>query len=1379
MKLLMVRSHLLANENIKMILSGIGAPEEMGAPEDYQIDDHPVGAKVVTPMQADSSQMSAIVDVLQDKSLIIEGPPGTGKSQTIANLIALNLQAGKKVLFVAEKPAALEVVARRLESIGLGHYSLYMHSTKTKPITVYEKLNERIRIKPTEDSNFDRINNSLNRHRRTIDTYLDSIHKRRKPLNKTLHEMIWSLNECISRGGIPEVLRNEEKVADSQHHESRLDLFNELALAVESANPDGLKPWHWIDASSYTSTARHDLEDNCTRIHNHIERVNQLVSELSSDVGIPQIDAFMTGDEAPRVLAEMIKGLIDEERLSTFIGKTNAKDIETVIGLTSDIANANGPAFALKVEVAKDAIDKISDMGDVNLPTNLSTGDTIYQISESHRATKEIQNIISNDLSTYADWYSRTPLDIFKLSRCLDLFETLAGCGIKNLAPEMLHPRKIAEWEKHVEQASSLHDERARLSEVYEPMLLPSVEDLMRLQITASEMEQKWFKFLNSEWRALKKEVRKFRSTQGENRAALTKAGLESAIAYMRNKDKWSEAKVFSTSSFEADHTSRDDIEMKGKIGPALHELKDLDKKTSFQITRIFDQYAKAPYAIDTDVIRAKLEDWLEVQKKPGCIALHGHVERESLVEIRWGVILELDDSMSKVAASLEAVVEDTTTYGSMDVIPTLEDCHAAVAESHLDKILREQGCTLDEIDSAPHKHLDWIRKASSLSNFISTSEDLPGSIKGAMTTGRVIELSNHLIEKVPQIHDGRHQAAELMDRSLSMLGKYEQCESERFQKASDLCQVVFEHIGSLPTWSRLCKIRERALQLGIKKWIYPVVTNDIGLEIARAGYEASVFNDHITQIYSNEEQLNSITGDQLSSARSEFKNLDTKLRSIGCAKIANDCHLPTSEITQGSPGPRVRDKSELHLINNEIGKSRRHLKLRPLFARANSALLELQPCMMLNPTTVAEVLPKECDLFDLVIFDEASQVKPGDALGSIARARQFVVVGDPKQLPPTSFFSSTINPDDIDPDDQLASADSESILEVAQKSMPPKRYRRLKMHYRSEHESLIAFSNKYFYDNELVIFPAPSKADGRLGIDFVHVPNGEFSKSNRIEAVVVAQAIVGHATKYESMGEDMPSIGVAAMNKDQAVLIWDVLESLCQKDQRTRNLIRMLDTHREPLFIKNLENVQGDERDNIFISLTYGPPPGATSVPQRFGPINSSGGWRRLNVLITRARRHVRVFSSMLENDISGGPEMKGRNALRNYIEYARTGQLHEAGTLTGREPDSDFEISVATVLSNMGLEAVPQVGVAGYFIDIGVRKPGSSNFFMGIECDGATYHSSRSARERDAIRQNVIESKGWVLHRIWSTDWYSNREHSIEILREAIKRQLNTLSQ
>jgi very-short-patch-repair endonuclease len=435
------------------------------------------------------------------------------------------------------------------------------------------------------------------------------------------------------------------------------------------------------------------------------------------------------------------------------------------------------------------------------------------------------------------------------------------------------------------------------------------------------------------------------------------------------------------------------------------------------------------------------------------------------------------------------------------------------------------------------------------------------------------------------------------------------------------------------------------------------------------------------------------------------------------------------------------------------------------MFRRAGRAIQALKPCFMMGPQAVAQYLPPGLFHFDLVVMDEASQMRPEDALGAVARGAQLVVVGDPKQLGPTSFFDVVAN--DEDEVEELAAAlaaaatqseappsasvleRSESILQAAARRYP---LRMLRWHYRSRYPELIAFSNREFYGNGLVLFPHSGAEREGDGINLRPVQGAVYGSSlNPREAEVLVEAVRRHAAEHPER-----TLMVVTMNQPQRELV-DALVQNAEKDDPALAAFR--ERHQgtlEPFAVKNLENVQGDERDVIFVGVTYGPDESGKLV-QNFGPINAMGGERRLNVLFTRAKFRLDVFCSFEPSMLRVSESSpRGLCVLRDYLRFADE-KTDSTGSPAAREPASDFEIEVSRALRAQGYEVHPQVGVAGYHLDFAVVDPNRpGRYLLGIECDGATYHSARSARDRDRLRQEVLQMLGWQIHRIWSVDWF-----------------------
>jgi len=503
--------------------------------------------------------------------------------------------------------------------------------------------------------------------------------------------------------------------------------------------------------------------------------------------------------------------------------------------------------------------------------------------------------------------------------------------------------------------------------------------------------------------------------------------------------------------------------------------------------------------------------------------------------------------------------------------------------------------------------------------------------------------------------------------------------------------------------------------------------------------------------------------------AIAEFKSLDDFSLRYNRARVRLEHHrrLPSFESATGN----------LQLLKVQCELKRKHKPVRWAMSRAGEAVMKIKPVFMMSPLSVAIHLPPELPAFDLVIFDEASQVRPEDALCAIARAKQCIVVGDTRQMPPTSFFDRMMVDEADEEVDEIHEFGAEarkleSILSLLSAVVGDSNRRpMLRWHYRSVHPSLIQPSNELFYDNRLVIFPSPATdVDGRrIGVVLHHDPTtvyeaGSGRRWNPKEAGAVAQAVLKHVKDHPD-----ESLLVAAMNKQQADLIYDEVSKLERQLPAPFAAYRSKHPH-EPLDVKNLETVQGDERDVVMVSITYGRDASGV-IRQNFGPILLEGGERRLNVLFTRARRRCEIYSNLVGDDLRNEGRRVGLTTLKAFLNFAKRGILYVPES-SGTDPESPFEEEVASALRSAGYQVDSQVGCEGYRIDLCVVDPAQpGRYLLGVECDGATYHSARSARDRDKLRQRILENRGWVLHRIWSPDWWQDRDAEVERLLRAIE--------
>lgn len=571
-----------------------------------------------------------------------------------------------------------------------------------------------------------------------------------------------------------------------------------------------------------------------------------------------------------------------------------------------------------------------------------------------------------------------------------------------------------------------------------------------------------------------------------------------------------------------------------------------------------------------------------------------------------------------------------------------------------------------------------------------------------------------------------------------------------------------------LEEWVDYHSIREQCAKNGLISFVNQVETLSISADMIVDTYLKRFYRLWLDEIIPQFPAIRDFRSRNQEQNIREFCTLDVEQFKIAQARVRERL---INRIPDFSAITTSRD--EIGILKRELNKQRRIMPLRKLFMAIPNLLSTIRPCFMMSPLSVSVFLEAQSYDFDLVVFDEASQVHTEDAIGAIMRGKQVIIVGDTKQLPPTSFFATSLNDEDFDVDDEEDINDSyagayESILDESVAILPE---RSLRWHYRSRDEHLIAFSNIKIYNGSLITFPSSIEKAPDVGVEYVYVADGIYDrggkKNNMIEAKRVAQLVFEHFRKYPKR-----SLGVVTFSEAQQ----NAVDAAIRQMRLNNSAFEMFfaDNIEEPFFIKNLENVQGDERDTIIFSIGYAKDSRGVMY-MNFGPLSREGGYRRLNVAITRAKYNVKLVGSIHATDIDlEKTSSQGVKLLRSYIEYAQQGISaieNEINYNYDLNFDSPFEEAVYDFLSNKGYEVVTQVGCSGFRIDMAIKHPTQNGkFAIGIECDGATYHSSRTARERDRLRQTVLEDMGWTIYRIWSTDWIKNMKSEEEKLVKAI---------
>lgn len=1349
---------------------------------------------------ADSSQHSALVDAIEGKNLVIEGPPGSGKSQTITNLIAAAMAQGKKVLFVAEKMAALQVVKSRLSKAGLGDFCLELHSHKTQKKHVYENIKRRLDRQESYRYPFS-INLDIKMYeekKEKLSQYAELVNSCWKDTGKSIHQIFASATRYREE-------YRDLRIEDIKSRNIRGDSFDEVTARRIS---DELKRYAGVYEEVRSQLGQHadisehpwfgvynksiqvfDTEEVCQLLdsfNNAIEIVIEKISEISEIIAA---EIAITKPE--------IEKLVDDlKMLPSFSG---AEDFSSIAKLDSNSCEE----LTKYVEHYLKSSALYESLTDIFEPEAIQANGQFYRLKE---ALSDLANKLKSTDLTPINIYQQLVLTKSFTERCIDakedqstVVEQIPSLGklltpsvnnfkefetylvlVGKLDAALINRRSVifdndqldiglTELSDLIEEMKPLHD---KFGAIFHLDKIPSLSELKAINTALSSTSI--FKWLNSDWRAAKSRLLDI-AIDLKPKVNILLPHLAELIRYKELDDSLSKDKYFETllkHEFKGVLTPVEDLKLlRGWYKNVRAEYGiGFGKRVVFaeSLFEVKESIFKGIQHLASTKSLATLKELFQLNEQL-C-----NIFKSPLFENK-DVNLTHTDGIESFSRSLESTTKAIQSLCKQELtIKELKDSQTQLeefltAERHLEENLLHKKVFSQDVTLSPR------RDVKQSADIIIATLTLYRSIGKIQSNQLKTFFYSHA--NVDTFNKVKNALAELESATKNLYTSY-----DKFKTRVELDEAAWfkgtksnlinwrdknlkatTHPRWLSTWVDFIRIRESLSNRGLENLLRTTERGEVELNSIEHVFLYSVFDALAKEIINENQDLAYFSGADQNAIRKQFSDYDEKLKQLQREKIAFQIASKGFEETvAGASSGKVSSYSEMGLIRHEVNKKTKHAPIRQLIRRASTSLVALKPCFMMGPHSVAQYLAPGQIEFDLIVMDEASQIKPEDALGTIARGKQLVVVGDPKQLPPTSFFDKTVENTD---EDTTAIEQSESILDV---SFPMFNARRLRWHYRSRHESLIAFSNQEFYDSNLVVFPSPSNKSHEFGIKFTHVKTGRFVNQHNIEeAKVIAQAVRRHI-----LNNSHESIGVVAMSSKQREQIERCVEELSKDDIQFRDALAENANGDEPLFLKNLENVQGDERDVIYISCTYGPQEaGAAQMPQRFGPINSPAGGRRLNVLFTRSKKRMHIFSSMTEGHILvNETSSPGLRALKSFLSFAQTGKLPQLQH-TGKAPDSDFEIAVMNALKLEGFNCVPQVGVAGYFIDLAVQDPGQpGRYLMGIECDGATYHSAKSARDRDRLRQSVLESLGWNIKRIWSTDWFKNPQAQLKPIVELL---------
>ena len=1291
------------------------------------------------PMPADSSQIEAISAALGEKSFVLHGPPGTGKSQTITNIIANALYRGKKVLFVAEKMAALQVVQRRLDSIGLAPFCLELHSNKAKKSSVIEQLRHTIEVtKKKSSQQFQKEAAQLNALRNELNGYVTALHKT-YPVGSSLYDCFSDYSSVVEFGEVPTLpFDTVEKIGEDEMRAIDEWVQDYMAICdiIGDVHNAALLPCKNAD---FQPALRTQLQTSLSGLNDDAGHCLKTAKALCSLWGLSFVD---TSNWLTR-LSELLAFLLDGEALLPNILSSGAYDAD------SELAR-NLIAWG---RMRDDAYDKISSYLDdslLNVPVAQSS--LHWKEVEAYMAGFSIGTVPSEGRNL-AQCFIEVPNAYDQCIKAKDDIVALFGkpCGttvqeskhlesvcMTLLEMKMVVPKLLAEANRRENETefTSLVERVEKRDSCYDALVKrfrPSVFDLDCNDIQKQWNEASMRSFI-SKWMGKRK------VTKLLNLHAISSVGssdVPDVLMQLCNYKK------------ELEYIKEREALGKAFLGKDWKEGQ-IDVKA---VRQTIEQHA----SIHRELLAL-------TQKEPNAYAME-----KTLVEHIKGDVgsfhVLYDSKLNKFVEAFEAMVSVYREYvrhgvSSTQVLEVLNNYHETNGRLstnnkegkrlfselwHLDDhqweameeaLIRTRNVhsRLTQLERDPDKHLRIGEKvAETYHEGLKNKEDL-------------LKLRNLL----PTLSS----RAETIDNTLC--GHMVSGDAEPYLEG--LVQRTGFVLNHLDELKDICKYNQivgnmtyEALRLLVDK----VESGEVDHALVGLYFKKCFARTYAEYILTCEPSLNGFHGQMFEDKINRYRKLCDRFEWLTQEELY-------AKLASNTPNFQIEASinSEVGILQRNIRNGARGVSLRSLFDKIPDLLTRICPCMLMSPISVAQYINAKGAKFDYVIFDEASQMPTCEAVGAIARGKNVIVVGDPNQLPPTTFFETNVfDEDNVDKEDL------ESILDDCLALSMPSKY--LQWHYRSKHESLIAFSNMKYYENRLLTFPSPDDLTSKVSFQYVSgVYDKGRTRQNRAEAVAVVEEI---KRRLSDPVLSKQSIGVVTFNTNQQSLIEDLLGDLFEQDP---NLEQIAESSDEPVFVKNLENVQGDERDVILFSVGYGADK-TGKVSMNFGPLNREGGWRRLNVAVSRARYEMKVFSTLTPDQIDlNRTSAEGVAGLKAFLEYAKYGRLALTYEAVSSKTTNDYLVlSVAASLREEGYEVKTNIGTSGYRVDIGVVDPNNKGeYLIGVLCDGYNYNTAKSARDREITRCNVLKLLGWRICRVWAMEWWEYPKLTVKKLLAAI---------
>jgi len=1377
---------------VRALALGRAVPEllpqiEVEVPSEDQLDEVQSPGHAYSVLDADSSQRAAIEAAIRGQSFVLHGPPGTGKSQTIANIISELVARGKSVLFVSQKAAALDVVANRLGDVDLRDLLLELHSARASRAEVAAEvgrtLEEQIEY---EDGGFPSVARTVQETRFRLNSYANALHEVREPLGMTVHQVLAEIERLATSPVLPSgpIDPTTASEADLEQLAAQVTRLSDAWAPIEHPHEF---VWQSSTVRTFGLTERQRVLDTVAAAAAATERLDTLERSLTEELerALPRDDTEREAIAAVGSLAKQPKaGPIewltadDLAPLRGVLDQWHARTTERISG-GDLLAGTFGQRWPELRATLADDLDRVVTRAAELLGSPPSGAPPSFDEAAraAHAAADEIERIES--------LVDRLRASVGVRSRGDGLGDTTLLLEVARLTQQRNRPP--GHWlsraragdarrflDQHASQYTDVQARRRAILDSYDPAYLEL--DLEPILARMERFHGRWWNLLRPSHRADRKLLASLHRTRTLSPTVV--ADCRSAAALVHDEHELAQLDDEARAILGPYATGlATDVAATEEALAAAWRLIELPHDSTDWTTLASKAAHETPYDPAVDRMADELDESL--RRVNASLEVVGRVApgtwRATLAsKRRRAAVDELRDLASTLDAlyRLAAEAEIIRTGAYLDLSTLRAEAAARRSVAAIDREIADAEAMLRSALHAGWEGLDtdWERLREALQWSYQVRRLFGGS-----------RLSVTLAERLRSGEIGAlpwdayaHALIDFHERTDAVAAYFDGPRRDEMTtslrgtaaNAAELLDQLRDKVDQLSTWVRFTAAEGSLRECGWGDFVTAAIDRRTAAADLAPAARRAWLAAWLESIVDLDDRLRGFALEEQERTIAAFRTADEKL-----IRLARERVLRRYE--EQKPVSVAMQAGEQALIRREAAKRRRHIPVRTLLGAIPTMLPRLKPCLMMSPLSVSHFLTPEMT-FDVVIFDEASQVPPEDAVNCIYRGSQLIVAGDPKQLPPTDFFQLAAIAE-TETELETSVDDFESVLDLARVSGYPSRP--LRWHYRSRHDSLIAFSNHFVYDNSLVTFPPPHRETDELGVRFVHVPDGVFDRGRSAKNVREAQRVVAELARQIRAEPDL-SVGVVAFSVAQQEAIQDEWERRLRLEpdlERVTNGDRL-----QALFIKNLETVQGDERDVIIFSVGYGRDETGRLL-MNFGPLNRDGGWRRLNVAVTRARRKVIVVSSIRSDDFriadAGSLSInatRGPELLRAYLEYAERGTLPGPGLSTASRGtyESQFELEVARAVRELGFEVVPQVGVSTYRVDIGVvSRLCPSRFALGIECDGASYHSAKTARDRDRLREQVLRSLGWRIHRVWSQDWNGRRASALERIRVAIE--------